>query len=119
MNVSVRLLGVREAQERFRLYREAAETLGRLRGVVGTNVVYAPYQEFGTRFMRGAHMFGRASERVAPQIPGLVARGLTKGPQGMREAFQSILLLLKAEAQAGTRVATSRLRNSYAVAVQG
>jgi len=31
---------------------------------VSTDVEYAPYVEYGTRYMRGAHMLGRAKARA-------------------------------------------------------
>jgi len=33
---------------------------------VSTDVPYAPYVEYGTRFMRGAHMLGRAKAKARP-----------------------------------------------------
>ena len=43
-----------------------------IRGVVGSNVSYAPFQEFGTRFMKGKRYLQRALNENASRIAQLI-----------------------------------------------
>lgn len=37
---------------------------GASEGIVGTNVEYAPFVEYGTRYMEGSHMFEKGLEQI-------------------------------------------------------
>ena len=43
-----------------------------VQGLVGSNVLYAPYQEFGTRYMKGKRYLQRALNENAARIARLL-----------------------------------------------
>jgi len=45
-----------------------------LQGVVGSVVVYSPFQEFGTKFMKGRFYLRRAIEENAKKIVALIGK---------------------------------------------
>ena len=47
-----------------------------VQGVAGSNVEYAPYQEFGTVFMKGKFYLKRAIEKNAPKLSGAIVRAI-------------------------------------------
>ena len=49
---------------------------------VGTNVEYAPAQEYGTRHQPGTPHLRPALEAVGPRIPALIAQGAARGLGG-------------------------------------
>lgn len=46
---------------------------------LSSNVRYAPYQEFGTRFTVGTPHVRPGTEAVIPQVPEIIAGGVTRG----------------------------------------
>lgn len=77
------------------IQRRAPERTGRLRRSytwevgrggawveVSSNVVYAPYQEFGTRYIGGRPHVRPGTEAVIPQVPKLIAEGVRRSRLG-------------------------------------
>jgi HK97 gp10 family phage protein len=56
---------------------KVAQVRGReVQGVVGSNVEYAPFQEFGTVFMKGKFYLKRAIEKNAHRLPDAIVRAI-------------------------------------------
>ena len=51
---------------------------GGIMGIVGSNVRYAPYQEFGTRFMQGRFYLRRAVEQNQDKITQILGHAIAK-----------------------------------------
>ena len=49
-----------------------------IRGIVGSNVSYAPFQEFGTRFMKGKRYLQRALNDNTDRIRRLIDAAINK-----------------------------------------
>ncbi|HXI17970.1 MAG TPA: hypothetical protein VNM48_16530 [Chloroflexota bacterium] len=113
MNVSVTITGVATTLRDLRTATAGAETLNKLRGVVGTNVHYARYQEYGTRFMAGRFFLLRAMAPVKPHLfAQALAEAVWKGPSEVRRVFNVTLFGILARAQVGAPVDTGQLRSS-------
>lgn len=63
-----------------------SERPGELEAVVGTNVDYGVYQEFGTRFMPAQPFLRSAGDAVRGATAGEIAKKW--GPEKMKEEFQ-------------------------------
>ena len=50
---------------------------------VGSNVIYAPYQEFGTSRISGTPHFRPGTDAVTRKVPALVAEGISRQSQGL------------------------------------
>ena len=113
MNVSVTLTGVVQTQAQLRTLSEAAETLGRLRGVVRTEVPYARYVEHGTRFMPGRFFLRRAASQAdLDRLAQVLGAALWKGPAAVRAVFKDALDDILRRAQQNAPVRSGRLRGS-------
>ena len=89
-------LGVIGQQWTTEIQRLAPELTGRLRRSytwevgrrgayveVSSNVLYAPFQEFGTRYISGRPHVRPGTERVIPQVPKLITEGVARSRGGI------------------------------------
>lgn len=113
MNVNVSLSGIAQTQQQLRTATQAAETMDKLRGIVASNVKYAPYVEYGTRFMRPRDFLGRAVGQVDPRLfAQALAEAVWKGPSDVRRVFNATLAGILGRAQRNAPVDTGQLRAS-------
>jgi hypothetical protein len=71
-----------------RLRRSYTWEVGRARGAryveVSSNVLYAPFQEFGTRYIVGTPHVRPGTQAVTPQVPKLIVEGVSRSRAGFR-----------------------------------
>lgn len=58
---------------------------------ISTNIVYAPYQEFGTRSITGTPHVRPGIEAVIPQVPALIAAGMAQAGRGAAPSLRGSL----------------------------
>lgn len=113
MNVAVTVTGVAQTLAQLRTVTQGTNALNSLRGIVGTNVRYAPYVEYGTRYMRGRDFLGRAFGQVNPALLAkALADAVWKGPSEVRRVFNVALFGIQSRAQQNAPVRTGQLRGS-------
>ncbi len=110
MSVTIRLLGIKEAQAAVTRYKDGAAAAGKMAVLVGNRVRYAPYVHFGTRRMRGRPYLANALRAVAPRIRTEITVALPKGPRAVLDAALRLGHAVQRAAQAEAPVRTGNLR---------
>lgn len=106
MNIDVSVSGVQSTKAKLAGLREYASG-GRTTYVVGTNVHYAPYQEFGTYKMSPNPFMRPAANEVRANIRTYLSQASTLG-----DAVRLAALDVERRAKSKAPVDTGRLRAS-------
>lgn len=106
INVAMKMLGVSNVLSNFKRLKDYSGT-GTTQYVVGTNVHYAPYVEFGTSRMRAQPYLRPSAQEVRGRIPWYI--GQTSNLDG---AIRMAALDLERRAKQKCPVDTGNLRGS-------
>lgn len=112
MNLTVTANSIARTRQLVDLADQGARALGNARGVLASNVPYAGYQEYGTRFMEGRFYATRARDEILPGLLATLAVAVWEGAQPVNRAITAGLLRWLARAQAYAPVDTGQLRAS-------
>lgn len=112
----VRVTGLDEAQQYFKMLADGARGIASLRLVAGSPLPYARGIETGTHRKAGpAWMLRGGLEATQGQIPSLVAAMLLHGTAAGKDTTDAIRRTLLGNIQRRTPVRTGRLRDSFIV----